>query len=66
MRTLRPSKSPALFAKPLPAIKPESSRAVSDSYDEDYSDILEGSTGLEDKLADLKVCIVIPVMFSAS
>ena len=54
-KTLRPNKSPASSLPSLP--EASSSRAVSDSYVEDYSDIvvLEDETGLTDKFANLKV-----------
>jgi len=54
-KTLRPSRSPSISLKPLP--EPPSTRAVSDSYVEDYSDVIAGEdeTGLTSKFADLKV-----------
>jgi hypothetical protein len=59
-KTLRPSKSPVLSAKPLPSklrTGASSTRSASESSVEDYSDIAFGNndTELDKKLANIKV-----------
>ncbi|ORY31435.1 hypothetical protein BCR39DRAFT_571401 [Naematelia encephala] len=54
-KTLRPSKSPIVSTQPLHA-KPKKALSMSKARFEDYSeDILADATGLESKLADLKL-----------
>nr|WVH01951.1 cytokinesis protein [Naematelia aurantialba] len=52
-KTLRPTKSPIVSNRPLPAV---AGKSTSKARFEDYSDdILADATGLENKLADLKL-----------
>ncbi|KAK4686255.1 hypothetical protein P7C73_g3874, partial [Tremellales sp. Uapishka_1] len=56
-KTLKPGKSPANQVLSLPSFKQDSTRAVSDSFIDDYSDMAmdETETGLEAKIKNLKL-----------